>query len=724
MNSHEQQGHLSEAAASIERACRLSEIVFSEDYDETPEGQAAVRAAFGVADTVLESVPDDAAISALSDLNKNASDVEKLESLRATLLELEMSTTDVDNKLHEIDMQVDTKTRLVAGRLTLRALMNLSGTAEPAVYNSASINRADQQPAKPAVTEVAKPRPTVAIDFGMDETSGMPAVYIGSRRIKLASKESSLRHAAPKFAALSVLTELVDGEQISVNELWTRMFTSVLGVEHAPVFDRDVMRNVREFLTNLTYRKQQMFAHNNKRGLSSAYEVNPELKYDVVIGAESDDDVKRFAQHLVELGVATPEVEQHPEAMPVSLEKPFAPIETFDAEADNEPDVPVVTEIVEEPIDQPAETEVDSVSDEIVERFAEVMPSQMELYAFLSKIYSAMPNFAESEAIPESSMLHFVFDIVDGMLECIEENFDEEDTKRLESNVSLDALRSEVADKLISLTENDALLNDLAENNIADIFGQLYGEKLGIFGEMLIDTILDMDDEETAQLRELIAFNPSTRIIVDNGSFSSGVTIVGVEYDTGDEGDEMPRSTIEDEIEAVPAMPPATVEEEEQVDTPEAETEVVPEAVAEQNNDDIRDERIEHTPASPEPIEAQEAKTKSKTELEEQHIRAVVGRIANQLLAVGFGPGDRYSSRQLESEFGIRRNHIVNARENNMISEDTKKDVSFRDAIMLLVARESDAEIKRLLTIPRMRKLFRALAKSTEVAIAEAQEDK
>ena len=263
-------------------------------------------------------------------------------------------------------------------------------------------------------------------------------------------------------------------------------------------------------------------------------------------------------------------------------------------------------------------------------------------------------------------------------------------------------------------------MNDLAENNIADIFGQLYGENLGGLGEMLIDTILDMDDAETAQLRELIAFNPSTRIIVDNGSFSSGVTIVGVEYDTGDEGDEMPRSTIEDSIEAVPA----TVEEEEQVDTPEAETEVMPEADAEQNNDDIRDERIEHTPASPEPIEAQEAKTKSKTELEEQHIRAVVGRIANQLLAVGFGPGDRYSSRQLESEFGIRRNHIVNARENNMISEDTKKDVSFRDAIMLLVARESDAEIKRLLTIPRMRKLFRALAKSTEVAIAEAQEDK
>ncbi|MBP7807562.1 hypothetical protein KA047_03650, partial [Candidatus Saccharibacteria bacterium] len=649
VNPQEQPVHIDAVAASIERALRISEIVFSENYDETPEGRAAVDAAYRVADTMLEAVSDEEALDILNANADLASEEAKLRALRKSMLELELSVVDVDQRLHELDKKVPTMTNLVAARLVVRALSNLTNTTETLEYSIDTpgfIGEDDETDA----AEADKQRRTIPIGFDIDEKSGMPAVYIGSRRIKLATKESSLRHAAPKFAALSVMTELMDGEQISVNELWTRMFTSVLDEEHAPVLDKDVMRNVREFLTNLTYRQQQMFVHNNKRGLSSAYEVNPELKYDIVIGAESDDDVKRFAQQLVERGVATPEVEQHPQAAPVSLDKHFAPIETFDAEANNEPAVPAVTEIIDAPIDQPADTEHDSVNNEIVERFAEVMPSQMELYAFLSKIYSAMPNFAALEAIPESSMLHFVFDIVEGMLDCLEENFDQADTDRLEANISLDALRSEVADKLISLTENDALLNDLAENNIADIFGELYGENLGVFGEMLIDTILDMDAEETAQLRELIAFNPSTRIIVDNGSFSSGVTIVGVEYDTGDEGVEMPRSTIEDEIEVVPTVPTESVEPVEQVeDTPAVETEVVSEPAVEQNNDDIRDERIEHTPASPEAIEVPETRTKSKAELQEQHIRAVVGRIANQLLAAGFGPGNRYSSRQLEN---------------------------------------------------------------------------
>lgn len=725
MNSHEQPQPLAEAAASIERAVRISEIVLSENYDETPEGKAAVVAAYSVADSVLEAVPDDDALAVLNAIADRSIEETKLQALRASMLELDLPVVDVDQRLHELDKKVPTTTSLVAARLVVRALSSITNTTPATTHNIDArglIGDSDEG----EIGEADRERRTIPIGFDIDEKSGMPAVYIGNRRIKLATKESSLRLAAPKFAALSVMTELMDGEQISVNELWTRMFTSVLGEEHAPVFDRDVMRNVREFLTNLTYRQQQMFVHNNKRGLSSAYEVNPELKYDIVIGAESDDDVKLFAHQLVELGVVITEVEKQPEATPVSLDKQFAPIETFDAAADNELDTPV-TDVVDEPIELAADTEEDSMSDEIVERFAEVMPSKMELYAFLSKIYSAMPNFAALEAIPESSMLYFVFEIVEGMLDCLEENFDKEATDPLEANVSLDTLRSEVADKLISLTENDALLNDLAENNIADIFGQLYGENLGVFGEMLIDTILDMDDVETAQLRELIAFNPGTRIIVDNGSFSSGVTIVGVEYDTGEEI-EMPTSIIEDEI--IPEMSTATyvagtsdTEDSEALPVIPETNAIDSEAASAERDDAIRDERIEHTPVTPD-TRNPEPKAKSKAEQEEQFIRTVVGGLANRLLAAGFGPDDRYTSRQLESEFGLRVRDIVNARENNMISEDTKKDISFRDAIILLASQESDSEIKRLLTVPRMRKLFRSLAKSTELAIAEAFENK
>ncbi len=720
VNPHEHSANFGAAAVSIERALRISEIVFSENYDDTPEGQAAVAAAYAIADGTLEAVSEDEALTVLSKVADRANEESKLKALRNSMLELNLSVVDVDQRLHELDKKVPTSTNLVAARLVVRALSNMTNTMGVS-SNSIDVTGFIGEDDESEALETDRQRRTIPIGFDIDEKSGMPAIYIGNRRIKLATKESSLRHAAPKFAALSVMTELMDGEQISVNELWTRMFTSVLGEERAPAFDRDVMRNVREFLTNLTYRQQQMFVHNNKRGLSSAYEVNPELQYDIVIGAESDDDVKQFAHELIELGSMTEVEEATTHTTFVSLEKTPKPTEEVaDATRSVSEDVARdESEAIEGVADTTLDTVDEGIDDAVIARFAEVMPSQMELYAFLSKIYSAMPNFAELEAIPESSMLHFVFEIVDSMLECIEENFDKEDAGRLESSVSLDALRSEVAEKLISLTENDALLNDLVENNIADIFGHLYGENLGDLGEMLIDTILDMDDTETAQLRELIAFNPATRIIVDNGSFSSGVTIVGVEYDTGEEP-EMPTSIIEDEI--VPEAPVAEPIEESAV---VSETDVAvsdPDVIA--RDDVIRDERIEHTPVTSDEVKKPEPKVKSKAEQEEQIVRTVVGGIANRLLASGFGPDDRYTSRQLESEFDLRVRDIVNARENNMISEDTKKDISFRDAIILLVAQESDSEIKRLLTVPRMRKLFRSLAKSTEAAIGEAMENK
>lgn len=665
------QENLNSIVEQLNQARRLEQMLIDNGLADQTVGQAARDAAYAVVDDLYVQSPE-AITSLISRQEEAESAIGKLNTLKEQMLEMQLSTDEIDARITSYaETTLEDDERMAVAYFVGRDVVKLADAqiVEPVTGHSPELE-----------DDAEKDRKQRAINIKFEEDPEDGAlVVIGSRKVKLSgANEHQTDYSPERFAALAVMTELLPGEEIKISDLWKKIHSDVLGLDIEPDFNRHAMTHIRNFLTGLSYRNQAVFYHNGIRGFGSAYGVNPELNYDLTMDG-TDEEIEAFGKHLM---------------TQATLAASVIPVTAVQAEEDTS------TVIAVEPAAPTSKsTELEQIP------VPDTIPNILELHTFLAKIQSTLPHVAQQIEIDESSMLTRLYEVTEETLDHIEEGQSDEERQVMHKE-ALDHIRNEVTEKFIRITEDDDLLNDLLGDEYDVILENVYGKAVAEKVIQLIETILDMDDDEKGLLRGIISANGNFKITMSEGSFTQGAQVMDVDIiysQFGNEPDVARQTvTIDDPLEDAevdaaehglnfatdneqdntsPIFPLLVVEAEDP-------TSIVPVEVEVQ-----------------EPVQEPEAAKKLSPE---KLVRQVVGETINLMTAAGLDKESRLTSRQMEAVFGVSIPNIVNAKENNLISESNgAKDLAFKDAAMVIVSSSSDPAIKKLMSIPRMRKAIR-----------------
>lgn len=665
----------------LKNARQLEQTLIDNGLADQLVGQAARDAAYAAVDELYLKSPED--ITTLVSRQEEAeAEVNKLSALKQQMLEVNLSTVEVDDRIAALsEKALGEDERLAVAYFVGRDVVRL---AETQVTEVSDEDEADQD-----ALEQEHQRRTINIKFDKD-AEDKAVVIIGSRKVKLSgANEHQTDYSPERFAALSVMSELLPGEEIKITDLWNKMYTDVLGIEAEPEFNRHVMTQIRSFLTEFVYRRQAVFYHNGVRGLGSAYGVNPDLDYDLAMDG-TDDEVRSFARQLhvkatIEAG------------LPKTAE-----------------DTPVEADAVSETPATPSQSlELDRIP------VPDTIPNILELHTFLVKIQSTLPRVSQQINIDQSSMLTRLYEITEEMLDYIEERQPAEERQEMHKE-TLDMVRSEVTEKFIRITEDYDLLNELLGDEYDVILENVYGKDVAVKVIDLIETILDMDEAEKGLLRQIIRADGDMKITVDGGSFTRGMQVVDVDF-------------VYDGIEndAVATPKPAAFHEHdimgdtfaEEVEL--TEEEVIPVVSAPENVTSVdflmvEEEAVNSLPPIAPATEAEAVQTPHSVVEAQQKmtsaklIRQTVGQTISSMRDAGMSRESRLGTRQLEAIFGVSVSNVVNARENNLIAESkSEKDLGFEDIAMILIDGSADPNVRRIMSVPRLRKQLRKQIRRT-----------
>lgn len=143
-------------------------------------------------------------------------------------------------------------------------------------------------------TEDETEKEQLSVTIGYSESK--KSIKIGRRNVRLSTpKKETADYAAFRLAALKVLAG-TSGEEIEPNSILEEA-CSLMGYTGAEL-SKDVMVNVRSWLTGLTYRRQQIFEHNGMRGVSSRYRVAPRFAEGLSVDV-TEDQIRSLHESII-----------------------------------------------------------------------------------------------------------------------------------------------------------------------------------------------------------------------------------------------------------------------------------------------------------------------------------------------------------------------------------------------------------------------------------------
>ena len=165
-----------------------------------------------------------------------------------------------------------------------------SETVETPVEPAPTSEPSSEPSVSPASPEVENTKPAVDFSIEINQEGRSFLVMSGSKKKKLplsAVSASPVRtdYSAQRAAALKILLEAPEGTSVNARDLWDGIYTQINGsTESIPTLDRDHMHSIRVYITEtLKYGGQSVIMHNRKRGNTSGYYVNPNLKVRPVV---------------------------------------------------------------------------------------------------------------------------------------------------------------------------------------------------------------------------------------------------------------------------------------------------------------------------------------------------------------------------------------------------------------------------------------------------------
>lgn len=686
MNERERE-QVDQIATSIRSSRQLETILGTYDFEDATIGEVATSAV----DSMIEDQLTSLGASVVAELQENEAyrteSLTKLGTLRDSLLDLKLSTDEIDQRIQEFNDLANENDALIIEFIATKGVARAIAESPDEVEVSDSHASLEQN----EIFEADSESVGRLIRLGFEVHADRPSLLIGSRRIKLSGANGQQKDYSPeRMAAVAVLADLMPGSELRVSALWKKL-NAKLGVSEDYDFDRDTMNQVRGFITSLHYRNQPIFYHNEVRGIASAYGVNPELKYDVAFSAD-DDEVTAFIRelHSARMQAKPTPIVIIDEASDIPVTTMFVPDQVYQAEI---PQVEVenpVTEILEMPESRLDET---------------IMPNPLELHVFLSKLHSSI-NILQGSlgTIDQNSMIARLSEITDETLEYYEADYTPEQKEGVVTDAAIEEVRRRVTEKIIALTEDNELLNNLLEGDVEKRLEDVYGSHIGVQVMKLIETVLDMDEDEKATLRKLIEARPGMSITVDEGSYTAGVQIIDVDFHLG--GHELSDGV-------------SNNTDLQMSDEAAVEPDVVGELIETQLEEMSELSRQANEPEQPNiTVEVadeafEQASVVNTGNAVKKIIRQEVGAVVEQLQAVGFAPDSTFSVGQLAMVLGLRVRDIVNARENNLIGENKGQSLTFEDVALILAANSNNPELKKVFQNNTKRKQFKKQLRQT-----------
>lgn len=669
MNDTERQ-EINAIAELIQKGQQLEEVLVASELAADAVSEIATNAVHEAINGRIETLAPAVIGEIVSEEQTKVEEITKLQDLRNSLLELHLSTDEIDDRLSLFNQEMASNEAVLLKYISLNGV--IAATAPQEETEQLDLGQNYETETEPAGR-------LIQLGYGMHDERGA-VLTIGARRVKLsgARHEQQTDYSAERMAAVAVLAELLPGNELSVSSLWSRMNLK-LGVAEDHGFDRQTMNQVRSFITNLHYRNQPIFYHNAIRGIASAYGVNPELKYDVAF-REDDEQITDFIRALVDKrsGLSAQQGSEDESGIP-----------------------PTALHMPEQSLFEENTLEEVSSMTEVTPRLDEtLMPNPLELHVFLTKLHSSINTLQGSYAnIDPNSMIARLSEITDETLEYIEHGYTDEQKDFVVTDSAIEEVRRTVTEKIIALTEDNELLNDLLEGDVEQRLADVYGKSVGIGVLKLIETVLDMDDDEKRVMRELIDARPGMSVTLQEGSFTGATQVVSVDFSLiGAQIDESLLSGLQ------------------QTDAEElliSETDHVERVSSPSTEQDYQEPaQVLTVPAA-----AEAEKNSSSTK---KLMRQKIGGVINQLNGAGFNPDSSFTLGQIEAVFGVRARDVVNAKENNLISENKGKDLTYEDIAIILAVNDGDADLRKIFQNGTLRKQFRKLLRQTVSELRES----
>ena len=611
-----------------------------------------------------EGIPQEV-IDSIVERSQNDESDERLGELFATkekLKELGIEdTAAVDDKINETLLEIRESKLSAEEELALKAIA-VNNLSQFVMFKGGGEQVEFTQVAKMEAKEI-QDLPEMIITINDPDTD--PTISIGRRKIKLSgtNAEGYRDYSTERFAALAALSELSPGESLTIDELKEKM-AKLSGSEESEQYTKESMVHVRRFLMKLRYRNQQIFFHNGLRGLASRYGVNPELNFDITLDIETDEEVIDIVNKLSTSG-STPEAEETENLK--SDEQP--PSQLTPAPAEPLPEAKII------PLDKTVES-IDEEQAPEVHATPEMLPDPVELHALLIKLRGVANREVLDRINPEKApmILNFLH-TAEEMLAYIEEDYSEQDRIIAET----EQVRLEVVNKFIKIVEDDDLLNKFL-NMDEDMLESIYGKTISKNLHSIIESALDMSDDEKQLLVAMAKAKEGIRIEVDSGSFSRGQRIIDTEtksivfipgsllVDYGNKGIDLTANT------------------EEPLDTNEVKA-----AEADQTTEFKRNAGHEATTEENASRQQVEEKPTPRDPLTEKTNRAV-GEIINQLQEMGAEPGASTQVPMLLEKFSLRSSDIGAAKSAGVVRSQGSRGqgLDYIDAVGLILFKDSN----------------------------------